>query len=212
MSNWRAQRNAKLGEKVVRALQLRNMEAYYVETKEEALKKALELIPEGSSIGWGGSMTLNEIGLLDKIIQGNYRELNRDAAKNPEEKTQISREMFFCDYFLTGCNAISEDGILVNIDGNGNRVAAIVFGPKHVIMVAGMNKVVKTEADAISRARNEAAPINAQRFGLQTPCSKTGSCADCKSMDTICCQFLTTRFSKHKGRIKVILVNENLGF
>lgn len=212
MSEWKDKRNALLGEKLVQALNSRNMEAFYVETKEDALKKALELIPEGSRIGWGGSMSVGEIGLIDALKSGNYRILDRDVAKTPEEREKITREMFFCDYFLTSCNAVSEDGILVNIDGNGNRVAAIVFGPAHVIMVVGMNKVVKTEADALSRARNEAAPINAQRFGLQTPCSATGSCADCKSMDTICCQFLTTRFSKHKGRIKVILVNEDLGF
>lgn len=212
MSEWKDKRNALLGEKLVQALNSRNMEAFYVETKEDALKKALDLIPEESLIGWGGSMSIGEIGLTDALKSGNYRILDRDVAKTPEERERITREMFFCDYFLTSCNAVSEDGILVNIDGNGNRVAAIVFGPSHVIMVVGMNKVVKTEADALSRARNEAAPINAQRFGLQTPCSTTGSCADCKSMDTICCQFLTTRFSKHKGRIKVILVNEDLGF
>lgn len=212
MSEWKNKRNAMLGEKLVQALMSRNMEAFYVETKEEALKKALELIPEGSQVGWGGSMSVGEIGLIDAVTNGNYQVLNRDTAKTPEERERITREMFFCDYFLTSCNAVSEDGILVNIDGNGNRVAAIVFGPAHVIMVVGMNKVVKTEADALSRARNEAAPINAQRFGLQTPCNQTGSCADCKSMDTICCQFLTTRFSRHKGRIKVILVNEDLGF
>ncbi len=212
MSEWRDKRNALLGERLVHALATRNMEAFYVETKEDALKKALELIPEGSSVGWGGSMSLSEIGLLEAVTKGNFHVLNRDTAKDAKEREKITRDMFSCDYFLTSCNAVSEDGILVNIDGNGNRVAAIVFGPAHVIMVIGMNKVVKTEADAISRARNEAAPVNAQRFGLQTPCSKTGSCADCKSPDTICCQFLTTRFSRHKGRIKIILVNEDLGF
>ena len=129
-----------------------------------------------------------------------------------EEKDRISKECFFADYFLTSCNAITEDGIMVNIDGNGNRVAAIVYGPSHVIVITGMNKVVRTEEDALSRARNEAAPINAQRFGLSTPCSTTGECANCLSPETVCCQFLTTRYSKHKGRIKVILVNEDLGF
>lgn len=128
------------------------------------------------------------------------------------KEMEIVRQCFHADYFLTSTNAITEDGILVNIDGNSNRVAAICFGPKKVIFIVGMNKVVKTEADAMSRARNIAAPINVQRFMINTPCKTTGSCVDCKSRDTICCQFLTTRYSRHADRIKVILVNEMLGF
>lgn len=212
MDKFRNMRNDMLAERVIKGLASRNMEGFYVHTKEEAKELALSLIPEGSSVGWGGSMTAKDIGLLDAVIEGNYKEINRDTAKTPEEKNKLSREMFFADYFITGCNAMTEDGVMVNIDGNGNRVAAIVFGPAHVIVICGMNKIVRDEAAAFSRARNEAAPVNAQRFGLETPCSKTGVCADCKSPDTICCQFLTTRYSKHKGRIKVILVNEDLGF
>ena len=201
MDTFRNMRNDKLAKAMINKLAARNMEGFYVQTKEEAKELALSLIPEGSSVGWGGSMTVKATGLL-----------NRDAAKTPEEKDRISKECFFADYFLTSCNAITEDGIMVNIDGNGNRVAAIVYGPSHVIVITGMNKVVRTEEDALSRARNEAAPINAQRFGLSTPCSTTGECANCLSPETVCCQFLTTRYSKHKGRIKVILVNEDLGF
>lgn len=212
MDKFRNMRNDMLAERVIKGLASRNMEGFYVHTKEEAKELALSLIPEGSSVGWGGSMSAKDIGLIDAVIEGNYKEINRDTAQTPEEKNKRSREMFFADYFVTGCNAMTEDGIMVNIDGNGNRVAAIVFGPSHVIVICGMNKVVRDEAAALSRARNEAAPVNAQRFGLETPCSKTGVCADCKSADTVCCQFLTTRYSKHKGRIKVILVNEDLGF
>lgn len=212
MDKFRNMRNDMLAERVIKGLVSRNMEGFYVHTKEEAKELALSLMPEGSSVGWGGSMTAKDIGLIDAVIEGNYKEINRDTAKTPEEKNKLSREMFFADYFITGCNAMTEDGVMVNIDGNGNRVAAIVFGPAHVIVICGMNKIVRDEAAAFSRARNEAAPVNAQRFGLETPCSKTGVCADCKSPDTICCQFLTTRYSKHKGRIKVILVNEDLGF
>lgn len=212
MDKFRNMRNDMLAERVIKGLASRNMEGFYVHTKEEAKELALSLMPEGSSVGWGGSMTAKDIGLIDAVIEGNYKEINRDTAKTPEEKNKLSREMFFADYFITGCNAMTEDGVMVNIDGNGNRVAAIVFGPAHVIVICGMNKIVRDEAAAFSRARNEAAPVNAQRFGLETPCSKTGVCADCKSPDTICCQFLTTRYSKHKGRIKVILVNEDLGF
>lgn len=205
-------RNDLLADKIIKGLESRNMEGYYVQTKEEALTKALELIKEKSSVGWGGSMSLKSIGLLDAVRAGDYTVLDRDNAENAEIKEKITREIFSADYFLTSTNAITEDGVLVNIDGNGNRVAAIVYGPENVIVVAGMNKVVKTEKDAMSRARNLAAPVNAQRFGLSTPCASTGSCADCKSADTVCCQFLTTRFSRQKGRIKVILVNEDLGF
>ena len=212
MDTFRNMRNDKLAKAMINKLAARNMEGFYVQTKEEAKELALSLIPEGSSVGWGGSMTVKATGLLDALIEGNYKELNRDAAKTPEEKDRISKECFFADYFLTSCNAITEDGIMVNIDGNGNRVAAIVYGPSHVIVITGMNKVVRTEEDALSRARNEAAPINAQRFGLSTPCSTTGECANCLSPETVCCQFLTTRYSKHKGRIKVILVNDDLGF
>lgn len=205
-------RNNLLGEHVVKALESRNMEAYYVCTKEEALKKALELMKEGSSVGWGGSASIEEIGLKSAVRNGDYNLLDREAAKTPEESNRITHEVLSCDYFLTSSNAVSEDGILVNIDGNANRIAAICYGPKYVIMVVGVNKIVKSEADALSRARNEAAPVNAQRFGLDTPCSKTGCCYDCKSPDTVCCQFLTTRYSKAKNRIKVILVGEELGF
>lgn len=167
MDTFRNMRNDKLAKAMINKLAARNMEGFYVQTKEEAKELALSLIPEGSSVGWGGSMTVKATGLLDSLIEGNYKELNRDAAKTPEEKDRISKECFFADYFLTSCNAITEDGIMVNIDGNGNRVAAIVYGPSHVIVITGMNKVVRTEEDALSRARNEAAPINAQRFDFQ---------------------------------------------
>ncbi len=212
MDERRTMRNGLLAEKIIKGLESRNMEGFYAETKEEALKTALELIPEGSSIGWGGSVSVDAIGLKDAVCSGNYRIHDRNAAGTEEEKRQIELEVLGSDFLLCSSNAITEDGILVNIDGRGNRVAGIVYGPKNVIMVVGMNKVVKTLEDAWSRARNEAAPINAQRFPIQTPCKKTGSCADCKSPDTICCQFLVTRFSKVPKRIKVILVNEELGF
>lgn len=157
-------------------------------------------------------MTIDEIELKDAILQGNYAEINRDAAPSPEAREKLMRDIFSCDYFLTSCNAISEDGVIVNIDGIGNRVAAIAFGPAHVIIIAGINKVAHSAADALSRARSEAAPINAQRFDINTPCKKTGACFDCKSPDTICCQILVTRHSRQPDRIKLILVGEDLGF
>lgn len=208
----RAMRNDALGTRLVKALESRNMEAYYVKTKEEALQKALELIPEGSQVSWGGTMSAQEIGLTEVLHAGEYDVLDRDLVQTVEEKEAIAHQALNCDWFIGSSNAISEDGVLVNIDGNSNRVAAFAYGPKNVLLIVGMNKVVKTAEDALSRARNEAAPINAQRFPIETPCRKNGMCFDCKSPQTICCQILITRFSRVKNRIKVILVDENLGF
>lgn len=205
-------RNKLLAEKVIKGLESRNMAGYYAENKEEALKKALELIPEGSTIGCGGSASVNEIGLRQALLDGNYIVYNRENCATPEEKREMELKTFGCDYFLCSSNAMTEDGVLVNIDGNSNRVAAIAYGPAHVVMIVGMNKIAKDEEAALSRARNIAAPINAQRFPLDTPCKKTGSCANCKSRDTICCEFLITRYSRHAGRFHIILVNEDLGF
>ena len=212
MDKFVTKRNVLLAEQVIKNLKSRQMEGHYVQTKEEALALALELIPEGSSIAWGGTMSVGEIGLKDAVCQGNYHTYNRDAAATPEEKRKIELITYDCDFFLTSANAITEDGVIVNIDGYANRVSAIAAGPRNVLMIVGMNKVVKDVENAVSRARNEAAPINAQRFNLNTPCAKTGACFDCKSPDTICCQFLITRFSKAPQRIKVILVNDELGF
>lgn len=204
-------RNEKLGVRVVKAMESRHFEACYCETKEEALKKALELIPEGSVVAWGGSVTMDQIGLSEVLHNGKYQLIDRDAAP-PEERRKLMRQGLLADYFISGANAVSEDGEIVNIDGNGNRVGAIVYGPDHVVIIAGMNKVVKTLEDAVRRARTIAAPINKQRFGGTTPCAKTGSCGDCKAEDCICCQILVTRVCRPAGRIKVILVGEELGF
>lgn len=211
MNENRVKRNRMLGEQVIKGLNSRNMEGYYAESKEEALKIALGLIPEGSSVGWGGSMSIQEIGLQQAVCEGNYTVYNRDIWKDSREKKEKELAIMDADYLLCSSNAITEDGVLVNVDGMCNR-AAIAWGPRNVIMIVGMNKVVKTVEDAVSRTRNEAAPVNAQRFNLDTPCCKTGACFDCKSPDSICCQFLVTRFSRVKGRIKVILVNDELGF
>ena len=208
----RKMRNEVLANRGVKNLESRNMEAYFVKTKEEALKKALELIPEGSSISWGGTASAKEIGLLDAVHEGNYEVYDREEAQTPELKNEIAHKALDCDFFIGSTNSLAENGVMVNIDGNANRVAAFAFGPKNVLLIVGMNKVVKSEEDAMSRARNEAAPINAQRFGLDTPCSKNGMCYDCKSPDCICCQILITRYSRVAKRIKVILVDENLGF
>lgn len=202
-------RNELLAQKVIKGLASRNMTGYYAASAEEAKKIALDLIPEGSSISMGGGMSVHEIGLVDALKEGSYNFIDRDKA---EDKRAAMLAAYDADFFLSGCNAMTEDGVLVNIDGNANRVSAIAQGPKKVIFIVGMNKVCDDVDGAMKRARNVAAPINAQRFGLDTPCAKTGSCMNCKSPDTICCQFLITRFSRHEGRIHVILVNDSLGF
>ncbi len=204
-----SKRNRLLAEKVIHGLESRNMEGFYAESKEDALKKALELIPEGSSIGMGGCMSAMEIGLVNALKTDKYKFIDRDRM---EDKRKAMMDSYDADFFISSANAMTEDGILINVDGNSNRVSAICQGPRQVIFIIGMNKICSDVDSAMKRARNVAAPINAQRFGLATPCSKTGSCMDCKSPDTICCQILITRFSRHKGRIKVILVNDSLGF
>ena len=209
MNEMIKKRNALLSAKVIKGLESRNMTGYYAETKEEALKIALSLIPEGCSVTMGGAMSAHEIGLPQALAAGNYNFIDRDKI---EDKRAAMLVAYDADYFLASANAMTEDGILVNIDGNANRVSAIAQGPKNVLFIIGMNKICIDVDSALKRARNVAAPINAQRFGLNTPCTKTGSCMNCKSPDTICCQFLITRYSKHPGRIKVILVNDFLGF
>ena len=202
-------RNQKLAQKVIKGLESRNMTGYYAGSTEEALKQALALIPEGSSVTMGGCMSAKQIGLVQALKDGDYNFIDRDAM---EDKRAAMLAAYDADFYLASVNAMSEDGQLVNIDGNANRVSAIAQGPKQVIFIVGMNKVCDDLDGAMKRARNVAAPINAQRFDLQTPCVKTGSCMDCNVPDTVCCQFLITRYSKHPGRIHVILVDEHLGF
>ena len=202
-------RNELLAQKVIKGLASRNMTGYYAADKEAALQQALCLIPEGSSVTMGGGMSVHEIGLVDALKKGNYNFIDRDEAK---DKRAAMLAAYDADFYLMSANAMTEDGILVNIDGKSNRVSALAQGPRKVIVIAGMNKICDDVDGAMKRARNVAAPINAQRFGLNTPCAKTGSCMNCKSPDTICCQFLITRYSKHADRIHVILVNDMLGF
>ena len=202
-------RNTLLAQKVIKGLQSRNMSGYYAADREEAVKIALSLIPEVSTATMGGGMSVHEIGLVDVLKKGNYNFVDRDEMADKRAAMMLAYD---ADVFLASCNAITEDGVLVNIDGNANRVSAIAQGPRKVAMIVGMNKVCSDVDGAMKRARNVAAPTNAQRFGLSTPCAKTGACMNCKSPDTICCQFLITRFSRHEGRIHVILVNDSLGF
>lgn len=202
----------KRGNLLVKNLRSRNFAAWYCASRKEALEKALELIPEGATVGWGGALSAEQIGLIDAVRKGNYKAIDRDTAKSMEERNAMMKQALLADVFLVGANALSMDGQMVSIDGNGNRVGAIVYGPDSVIVIAGMNKVVATVEDAVRRARTIAAPMNKQRFPIATPCEVTGSCADCKGDNCICNQILITRNSKPAGRIKVILVGEELGF
>ena len=202
----------KRGRILVKNLQSRHFDACYCEDKAAALDKALEWIPKDATIGWGGCASVSQIGLLDSVKNGSYRVYDRDATNTPEERQMVSKKCLTADVFLTGANAISMDGQMVNIDGIGNRVAAIVYGPDMVLVVAGMNKVVDTLDAAIIRARTVAAPMNQQRFLLPNPCTTTGTCADCKSQTCICNQILITRHCRPVGRIKFIIVGEELGF
>ncbi len=205
-------RTDKVAEKILKSLEARRFEAYYCKTTEEAIEKALSLIPEGNSVGWGGSDTIRAMGLVKAVYDaGKYTIIDRDTAKDMQERDEMHRQTLTCDTFLASANALSEDGQLVNVDGNGNRIAAISFGPKSVIFIIGINKVVKTHEDAVARARTIAAPINTQRFGNVQPCFVEGSCADCVST-TSCTYVHTTRASAPPKRIKIILVGENLGY
>jgi len=202
-----------LAPKLLKALKNRGFTAYYCSSAGEAVEKALSLIPEGTTVSWGGSLTLQEIGLTERIHQGNYTVIDRDRAATTKERFELMRKALSCDTYLTSINAMSEDGVLVNIDNVGNRVAAIAFGPRNVIAIVGMNKVCKTVEDAETRARTYSAPLNALSASVEkTPCALTGTCGDCKSDECICAHIVKTRMCKRAGRIKVILVGESLGF
>lgn len=211
MANLKQKYYEKRANVLVKNLHSRHFEACYCTDKAEALEKALEWIPAGSSVGWGGAMSAQQIGLLDAVRAGDYRAIDRERGTTPEERKAIMKQCLGADVFITGANALSLDGQMVNIDGNGNRVAAIVYGPESVIVIAGMNKVVDSLDAALERARTVAAPQNKQRFDYKTPCEVTGACADCKSDGCICNQILITRNCNPPGRIKFILVGEELG-
>jgi len=189
------------------------MKGYVVKTKEEAFDLALQLIPEKSSVAYGGSRTLLEIGLLDYLkTSGKYDVVLREGATTLEEKRAIAARQVTSDWFLMSTNAITEDGVLVNIDGTSNRVSYLCYGPENVLIIAGKNKVVTDLEAAIDRAKNVASPPNARRLNRKTPCAVTNKCNECQSPDCICCQTVITRRGNVKDRIKVILVEEELGF
>ena len=201
----------KAGPQVVKALEKRHFEAYYVSTAAEAVEKVVELIPKEHTVSWGGTATVDALGIKQRLAQEGIALIDRDTAQTPQERQEMLKKALTCGTFLMSSNAISADGQLVNIDGNANRVAALCFGPESVLVIAGMNKVMGDLDSAIARARQVAAPANAQRFDGKTPCAVNGQCGDCTSPDCICSQMVITRFCKPAGRIKVVLVGEELG-
>ena len=207
------QRNERLGAKMMKQLQRRHFEAYYCATAEEARQRVNDLIPDGSSVTWGGTMTVRDMGIPEMLKhRGTVDVWDRDTVTTAEEKQEMYFRAFHADYYLSSANAISEDGVIVNIDGNGNRVAAITWGPQHIIFVIGMNKVAQDVEAALKRARSTASPINAARFDIDTPCQKDGVCHNCNSPQSICNYVHFLRNSSKPGRIIVVLVGETLGY
>jgi L-lactate utilization protein LutB len=205
-------RNDLAGPKVVEALKKRHFEAYYISDSKDVAAKVLELIPADHSVSWGGTMTVDALGIKKMLADKGYKIIDRATAKSPEESEELMHQALNCGTFLMSSNAITETGELFNIDGKGNRVAALCYGPKNILIIAGMNKIVKDMDAAYSRVRNYAAPVNNQRFpDSKAPCSLTGECANCLSPDSICCQFVETRMCQPEGRIKIILIGEDLG-
>ena len=205
-------RNERLAQKLMKNLARRHYESYYCKTAAEVVDKVRELIPEGSSISWGGSMTIRDTGVTRMLKECNYQVFDRDDVTTAEDKVRMYRKAFECDYYLSSVNAISEDGVIVNIDGNGNRVAAITWGPEHVILIVGLNKVCQDLDAAVKRARSTAAPINMARFTNNTPCQVDGTCHNCLSAESICNYVSIQRMSHPAGRHIVILTDEAVGY
>ncbi len=201
-----------MAKSIIKNLEKRNMEGYYFETSADCVKAITDSIPDGSVISWGGSETIKEIGLMDAIHNNRYELIDRSLAKTPDEARQIYAKTVLSDYYLMSSNAVTLDGELINIDGNGNRVACLIHGPLHVIIVVGMNKIVTDVESGIARVRNMASPPNAIRLNKDIPCAVSGHCHDCLSPNCFCNQIVVTRRSGHNGRIKVYLVGEELGF
>lgn len=213
----------KIIEKTIANLQRNNMLGFYCETKEEALKKVLELIEEGDTVTNGGSETLKQVGVIDAVKNGNYNYVDRSLAESKEEAEELMREAYFADVYLTSSNAVTQYGELYNVDGNSNRVSAILYGPKSVVVVCGYNKIVKNFDEAVYRVKTKAAPPNTQRLHTGAYCEHAGECLSvgrdgsfmcdgCRGEGRICCNYVVCAQQRHKDRIKVIIVGESLGY
>ena len=202
----------KLAEAIIKNLKKRQMDAVYCATAAEAADRALSYVPEKSTVSFGGSMSLEEAGIIRRLKERDVKVLDRADAKTPEEVQKMYHDALSADYYFMSTNALTADGELVNIDGNGNRLAALLYGPEHVVIVCSLNKVVPTVEEAVARVRNQATPPNCIRLHRNTPCASTGVCANCLAPDCICNQIVITRRSGNPDRIKVILVGEELGY
>lgn len=203
---------AKQADVIMKQLQKRHMNGYYCETKEDALKLALSMMPEGSSISWGGSESIKEIGLLDALYEKGTYTLYDRARALPNEIDDMLRRSYFADFYLMSSNAITLGGELINIDGNGNRVSAMIYGPKKVVMIVGMNKVTTNVEEGIARIKATACPQNGIRLNRNTPCGTVGVCGNCLNPDCMCIHTVITRNSREADRIHIILVGESLGY
>lgn len=199
--------------RTIEAINKNNMNGYLVNTKEELIEKINELVKENSTVSCGGSMSLFETGVIEHLRSGRYKFLDRyKEGLSREDITKIFKESFFADAYFASSNAVTEDGKLYNVDGNGNRVAAMLFGPEKVIIVVGVNKIVSNIEEAIKRNKEISAPANAKRLDKMTPCSKVGYCMKCKGNDKICREFTVISSQINKDRIHVIFMNENIGY
>lgn len=199
--------------KTIEALKKNNMDAYFVKDESELKEKLKELLKEKSTVSVGGSMTLFQTGIIDFLRNGDYKFLDRyDEHLTPADIKKLYKDTFYADTYICSTNALTEGGELYNIDGNGNRVAAMIFGPDQVIVITGMNKIVKDLKEAEDRVKRLAAPINAKRLNKNTPCAKVGYCTDCNTDDRICSDYVVLKRQKIKGRIKVIIVGKELGY
>lgn len=213
----------KIIEKTIANLQRNNMLGFYCETKEEALSKVLEFIEEGDTVTNGGSETLKQVGVIDAVKNGNYNYVDRSLAESKEEAEELMREAYFADVYLTSSNAVTQHGELYNVDGNSNRVSAILYGPKSVVVVCGYNKIVKNFDEAVYRVKTKAAPPNTKRLNTGAYCEHAGECLSvgrdgsfmcdgCRGEGRICCNYVVCAQQRHKDRIKVIIVGEELGY
>ena len=205
------QRYALMASGVIKALASRGFESFFCATAAEAAAKAVELIPAAHTVSWGGSVTLDQTGIKELLREQGFELIDRDTAPTPEARQQSMRQALLCGTYLSSVNAMTEDGIMVNIDGNCNRIAAIAYGPEQVILIVGMNKICRDLHAARQRAQTFAAPANGLRFDLELPCLKTGICHDCRSPQRMCAQIVEMHSCRIAGRIKVILVGEDLG-
>lgn len=199
--------------RTIEALNKNNMNGYFVKDNEELLEKLKELIKDGDKVAFGGSMSIIEAGVLDFLRKGNYELLDRyKEGLTKEEIVDIYKGAFTSDCYIASSNAVTENGELYNVDGNGNRVSAMLYGPEKVILICGINKIVKNVDEAIKRNREFSAPMNARRLNKKTPCAKVGYCMDCKSEDRLCNEYTLIRRQNNKERMHVIFLNDDLGY